>query len=104
MHFGRDWPGSGVCCPHRLVAIGGKADAARSRANDAIDPERHFTIANCRIAKGLFDHFVGRGKNCLWDGQVERLGSLEINHHLKFCWLLNWQVARLFPLEDAIDV
>jgi hypothetical protein len=33
---------SGVCARTDLVAIGGKADAARSRANDAIDPERHF--------------------------------------------------------------
>jgi hypothetical protein len=26
--------------------------------NDAIDPERHFATANCRIAKGSFDHLV----------------------------------------------
>jgi hypothetical protein len=64
----------------------------------------HSQGPNWTFSERLFDHFVGRGENRLWDSQAERLGSLEINRHLKFCRLLNRQVTRLFPLEDAINV
>jgi hypothetical protein len=37
----------------------GKADIGPEAQNDAVDPKRHFATANCRIAKGLFDHFIG---------------------------------------------
>jgi len=56
---------SGVCCPHLHGRDWGKADAVGSRANDVHDPERYFATANCRIAKGLFDHLVGAGD--YWD-------------------------------------
>jgi hypothetical protein len=55
----RYWPGAAFVARTDLVAIGGKADATGSRANDAIDPQRHFAPVNCRTAKGLFDHLVG---------------------------------------------
>ena len=50
---GRKWPGAALVARTDLVAIGGKADAAGSRANVAIDPFRHFATVNRRSALGL---------------------------------------------------
>ena len=50
------------------------------------------------------DDLVGaaeyRQRNC----QTERLCGLQIDDQLKFGRLLDWQVARLFALEDAADI
>ena len=43
-----------------LVANGGKAEIPSRARNDAVDPERHFATAIYRIAKGSFDHLVGK--------------------------------------------
>ena len=43
---GCSWPGAAFVARTDLIAIGGKPDAAGSRANDAIDPERHFATVN----------------------------------------------------------
>jgi hypothetical protein len=51
---GRYWPGAAFVARIDLVAIGCKADATGSRANDANDPKRHFAACICRIAKGSF--------------------------------------------------
>ena len=36
--------------------------------------------------------------------EAEGLRRLEIYEQLKFSWKLNWQVGRLGPLEDQIDI
>jgi hypothetical protein len=33
---------------------------------NSIDPQRHFAIVNCRIAKGSLDHLVGDGEQLRW--------------------------------------
>jgi hypothetical protein len=48
----RYWPGAAFVAHTCLVAIGGKADAAGSRANDAIDPFGHFERMNWCGAQG----------------------------------------------------
>ena len=40
------WPRAVFVARTDLVAIGGKADAAGSRADDAIDPKRRFATVN----------------------------------------------------------
>ena len=37
------------------------------------DPERHFATANCRIAKGSFDHLIGAQWNCCRYFQAEHI-------------------------------
>ena len=46
-----------------------------------IDPNRRFATANYRIAKGLFDHLVGR-QEWLWEREAERIGGLQIDDKL----------------------
>ena len=62
VHEVRCWPGAAFITLADLVAIGGKADAAGSRAIVANDPIRHFATVKCRIARGSFDHLVGTGQ------------------------------------------
>ena len=40
-----------------------------------------------------FDHLVGERHQFVWDRQVERLGSSEIDYELKFSCLNNWQIG-----------
>src|SRR5215813_11770597 len=52
----------------------------------------------------LFDYLVGASKQRYWDTDAERLGSLEIDDKLKLSRSLDGQLARLFTLEDTIDI
>jgi len=45
------WPEAAFIARTDLVAIGGKADAAGSRANDAIDPNRPSAAIFCYDAQ-----------------------------------------------------
>jgi len=49
-------------------------------ASVAIDPQRHFAIINCRIAKGLFDYLIGSREQRRRHVEAERLGGLEVEH------------------------
>jgi hypothetical protein len=61
---------------------------------NAIDPERHFTIANYCIAKGSLDHLVGATKQRQRHADAERLGDPEVNAQLDFGCLLKRNVWR----------
>ena len=52
-------------CPLSWSLSGDKRTWHDHRQSVAYDPERHFATANCRIAKGLFDHPVGGHKQGL---------------------------------------
>src|SRR5215813_2422652 len=56
-----------------------------------------------RIGTILFDHLVGAGKQRGWDGETDRLGSLEVDHELELGRLQHRKVAGLLPLQDAAD-
>src|SRR6516225_4833844 len=53
----------------------------------------------------FFDDIVrGRQQRRRHRKAKRRFGGLQINDQLKFGRLLNWQVAGLLALEDAVDV
>src|SRR5262249_4717259 len=63
------------------------------------------TTDSCAAKKiALFDHLVGAGKYSRRHVEAQRLGSLEIEHHLVLGRRLHRQVASLLALEDAVDV
>jgi hypothetical protein len=63
-------------------------------------------VATCQetTSQALLDHLVGRGEQFIWDGDVERLGHLEIYHKLKRRRLLDRQVAWVCPLENLVHI
>ena len=52
----------------------------------------------------LLDHLAGAQQNRWGYRKTERLGGLEVQDHLKFCWKLYREIARLLPTQDAIDI
>ena len=52
----------------------------------------------------LFDHLVGAAEQRLRNCEAEHLGGLQINDHLDFRGLLNWQVGGLLTLENLTGV
>src|SRR6516165_2168965 len=51
-----------------------------------------------------FDDLVGAGEDRWRDPQAERLSSLEIDHQLEGCTLLDRQIGRLGALQDSSGV
>src|SRR5262249_32582779 len=52
----------------------------------------------------LFDHLVRRIQKARRHSEAEGLGGLEVGYQLEVGRCLHGQIARLLPLEDAIDV
>ena len=52
----------------------------------------------------LFDHLVGTAEQRDWEGDAERLGSLEVKDQLDFRRLLDWQIGRLFTLQNSTSI
>src|SRR5262249_57460689 len=50
--------------------------------------------------RSLFDHLVGAGEHDRRNLKAEGLGSLGVDHQLKFGRLLNWKIGRLRALEN----
>ena len=51
-----------------------------------------------------FDDLVGEREERRRDLQVKRLGGLEVDYQLVLSRLLDWEVGRFLPLQDAIDI
>ena len=45
-----------------------------------------------------------RGRALSRNVEPQRLGGLEVDYEFKFYRLLNWQIARLFPFENLVNV
>jgi hypothetical protein len=52
----------------------------------------------------LLDHLVGAREQLDWRIEAERFGGLQIDRQLELGCELDRQVARLFALENAIDI
>src|ERR1700720_1006040 len=50
-----------------------------------------------QTSSASFDHLVGAGEHCSWDGEAKRLGRLEIDDEIEFGGLFDWDVGRLRP-------
>ena len=50
------------------------------------------------------DHLVSECENRWRQFEAEPFGSLEVDHGLVFCRLLERQIARLLAAQDAIDI
>jgi hypothetical protein len=77
--MGSEWPFSTVVAGSRVGRYWGKSRHRPGHQNDVVDPSRHFGTANCRIAKGSFNHLVGGGKQRLRNAEAERLRGLEVD-------------------------
>ena len=52
----------------------------------------------------LFDHLVGAAKQRERKREAKRPCGIQVDHKFNFCGLLDWQVRRLFSLENSADV
>ena len=78
-----------------MSALRPKADIQSSGWDVRFVPKAN----SCSAAKSLlFDHVVGAAEQRLGNCKAEHLGGLEINDHLDFRGLLNWQVGGLLTL------
>src|ERR1700682_4002011 len=56
-----------------------------------------------QTSRASFDHLVGAGEHCSWDGEAKRLGRLEIDDEIEFGGLFDWDVGRLRPTQNLVD-
>ena len=65
---------------------------------------RHGSPVPIADIEASFDHSISesyqRGRN----SEAQRLCCPDVNHQLIFRWQLNWKIARLLALKDAVDV
>src|SRR5262245_44331257 len=60
---------------------------------------------SCGAANGvLFDHLVGVREQRRRNRQAESPGGDEVHHQIKLSRLLDWDVARLRPTQDLVNV
>jgi hypothetical protein len=80
-----------------MSALPPKADAKADGRRVRFVPEADmFTIS--------LDQLVGTQLNLTRNREADRLCSLEVDHQLVLGGRLHGQVARLFSLQDAIDI
>src|SRR4029077_1396224 len=72
--------------------------------NDACDPTRTFAIVNCGIAKGSFDHLVGKREQFVRNCEAQNFGSLKIDDQFEFCRSYDGHIGRLLALEDTARI
>ena len=84
-----------------MSALPPKADIGTQSANVRFVPKAD----SCTAAiLSLFDHQVGAAKQRKRYGKAEGFGSFQIDDQLDLGGLLNWEIGRLFPLENSAGV
>ena len=49
------------------------------------------------------DQLIGHREHCRRDREVERVGGLEVDDKLVLIGRLDWEIARLLAMQNAID-
>jgi hypothetical protein len=75
-----------------------------TRSRHAAERRAASVRATTRNPTALFDHLVRKRKHVCRNVETNRLGGLEIEDELIPDGQLHWQVARLFALENTIDI
>ena len=76
---------------------------------------RHFLHPNCQtpvefdtldssFVRASLDHLVGAGEQSGRDGEAERLSGEQIDDEIEFGRLLDWDVGRLGPTQNLVDI
>src|SRR5262249_37903593 len=99
------------------LRFGSKADIGETATDVRFTPEsRHCRTPSSgplcaksghsalRKKMSLFDNLVGAGEHNRRNLKAEGLGSLGVDHQLKFGRLLNWKIGRLRALENLVDI
>src|SRR5262249_8496088 len=94
-----------------MSALGQKQTFAAQKAMSALPPIATSiaffgmsALGHKRTSSRSLDHLIGASKQSCWHIKTEGLGGLEIDHQFVLGRHLHREVARLFALEDAIDV
>jgi hypothetical protein len=58
----------------------------------------------CRSKAPSFDHVIGTGEHCSWDGKAKLLGSLKIDDEIELGWLLDGRVRRFRVAQTLVDI
>ena len=85
-----------------MSALPQKADIAERNRNVRFVPKADSFIAAKRCPYSMTSSAAA--SSARRHRKAKRFGGLQINDQLKFGRLLNWQVAGLLALEDAVDV
>src|SRR5438128_5922336 len=73
----------------------------RLQGNDSWRP---LETSRCASARSLLDDLVGARNEGWRDREAARARGLEIDDELELGSLLDWQLGRLGPLEDLVDI
>ena len=52
----------------------------------------------------LFNHRIGASEQRWWHRQAERLGGHQVDDQIELGRLLDWNVGRLCPAENPVDI
>src|SRR5450631_4468520 len=84
---------------------GSRGTSVLPLAADIVSLPRHVRLVPTRDSKSfLFDHLVGECEQLVWNGEAQRLRSLEVDDQLELGRLLHRHIGRLFSLEYATDI
>src|SRR5262245_51385284 len=92
------------CCPRAA-----SGQAATPLPTSAMNSRRFIDAPEAqngkrRTSRALFDHTVGTLLQLQRDGEAQRLRRLEIDHKVILRRRLHGQIARLFTLENAVNI
>jgi hypothetical protein len=63
----------------------------------------HFRPSALQRNSALFDHLVGAAQQQGRDIDADRFCGFEVDHHLEFDRLLDWQIGRQGAMHDLDD-
>src|SRR5205823_819525 len=100
-------PDLGRAAPSWSASLANRIDGTESLTQKAFNRllQQNLPQADsCTAAKQvLFDDFISRYQQVLWERNTESLSGLQVYHQLEFCRLLNREISGLGALENLGD-